>query len=279
MIPFELEYLRPATLEEAANAYVQCRDNGLNPVYYAGGTEIVTFCRAHKMQPGALIDIKHIPECLELGEHADELVFGTALSLNTIIEHNAFPLLSRIAEGIADHTVRNRLTLGGNLAGRLPYRETALACLLSDATVEIFGPGGTRQIAFSELCQTQLLLEDGEFLVHIRVSKALSLAPWFYRRKTQSSRVDYPIASAAFLRHNGQIRMAIGGAFPCPVRASHAEAVLNDAQISLAESPARALGRIAFHANDDHRASSEYRTMLLKKMVQEALEWNAEVME
>lgn len=279
MIPFDLEYFCPDTLQEAADTYVQCRDNGLNPLYYAGGTEIVTFCRAHKIQPGALIDIKHIPECLELGECADELVFGAALSLNTIIECNAFPLLTRIAEAIADHTVRNRLTPGGNLAGRLPYRETALACLLSDATVQIAGPAGTRQMAFSELCQTRLLLEDGEFLVHIRVPKALSRAPWFYRRKTKYSRVDYPIASAAFLRHNGQMRMAIGGAFPCPVRASQTEAVLNDEHIPIAERPSKALEAIAFYANDDHRASSKYRVELLKNMIYEALEWNDELNE
>jgi xanthine dehydrogenase FAD-binding subunit len=256
------------------NAYVQCRDNGLNPMYYAGGTEIVTFCRAHKIQPGALIDIKHIPECLEMGERADELVFGSAFSLNAIIERNVFPLLSRIAEGIADHTVRNRLTLGGNLAGRLPYRETALACLLSDAIAQIAGPVGTREIAFSELCQTRLLLEDGEFLAHIRVSKALSRAPWFFRRKTASSRVDYPIVSAAFLQRDGNIRMAVGGAFFFPVRASQAEAVLNDTNISLAERPAKVLEAIAFHANDDFRASSEYRFELLKNMLHEALEWS-----
>ena len=64
MIPFDFEYLRPESLEEAWGSYTLMQNHGLNPVYYAGGTEIVTYCRTHNIQPGAIIDLKHVPECL-----------------------------------------------------------------------------------------------------------------------------------------------------------------------------------------------------------------------
>jgi CO/xanthine dehydrogenase FAD-binding subunit len=56
----------------------------------------------------------------------------------------------------------------------------------------------------------------------------LSSAPAYYRRKTKNSRIDYPIASAAFIKDGQQIRMAIGGVFHFPVRSLEAETVLND---------------------------------------------------
>ena len=113
MIPFDFEYLRPESLTEAITSYQQLHQEGLQPIYYAGGTEIVTFCRAGKMRPDAVIDVKCIPECRILETDGDVVICGAALPLNAIIIWNGFPLLSEVAQAIADHTVRNRLTLGG----------------------------------------------------------------------------------------------------------------------------------------------------------------------
>ena len=81
MIPFDLVYYRPGSLAEAVEAYAQAERDGLTPAYLAGGTEITTFCRMGKLKPGALVDIKRIPECRARGVEQDELVFGAALTL------------------------------------------------------------------------------------------------------------------------------------------------------------------------------------------------------
>ncbi len=270
MIPFNFLYHRPATLAEAVEAYARADREGLNPAYLAGATEITTFCRMGRTKPGALVDVKRIPECRARGEEGNDLVFGAALTLNELIEGSAFPLL-RQASVIVDHTVRNRLTLGGNLAGMLPYRETVLPLLLSDATARLAGPAGERTVPLAALFSQRLLLGPGELLVQIRVPKAMAARACFYRRRVRKGRFDYPLVTACFLHTGGALRMAVSGAFAFPLRCLEAEQVLNDDAIPLAGRPPAVVSAAPYPLLDDMRASAAYRRMLFEKCVGEAL--------
>ena len=92
MNAFNFIYHRPGSLAEAVEAYAQADKEGLKPAFLAGGTEITTFCRMGRMRPGALVDIKRIPECRARGVEGNDLVFGAALTLNEVIESDSFPL-------------------------------------------------------------------------------------------------------------------------------------------------------------------------------------------
>lgn len=270
MIPFNLVYYRPDTLAEAVEAWSRAERDGLTPSYLAGGTEITTFSRRGKMKPGALVDIKRIAECRVLGGEGEEAVFGAALTLNEVVESDSFPLLGRAA-AIADHTVRNRLTLGGNIAGKLPYRETALPFLIAEASARLVGPGGERVAPVSDLFRKRLLLEPGELLVQLRVPKALTARPWFYRRRVRKTRLDYPLVTACFLAANGAIRMAVTGAFGFPLRSREAEEGLNDGAIPPGERPRRAVDAVPHGIHEDMRGTAAYRRMLLEDCVGGAL--------
>lgn len=272
MIFLNFDYFRPTTIEEACEVYAFMQKNGHSPQYYAGGAEIVTYCRTNQLQPGAVIDLKHIPACLELTITEEDVVLGAALTLNTIIEANLYPLLSDVAGAIADHSVRNRITLGGNMAGRLPYRETLLPLLIADASVQLAGPQGQRSVALESLFDKSLLLKEGEFIVQIRIPKSMTTAPGLYRRRTRQSRVAYPIASGSFLKHAGRLRMAIGGVYGFPVRSIEAEKRLNDPDASQLEHLPTILDAIPLKLLDDQRASAVYRQMLLTQILQEAFE-------
>ena len=67
-------------------------------------------------------------------ERGRQLRFGACLTLNEAAGAGAIPAAGGGVCGVADHTVRNSITLGGNIAGRLPYREAVLPFLLADAT-------------------------------------------------------------------------------------------------------------------------------------------------
>jgi CO/xanthine dehydrogenase FAD-binding subunit len=224
------------------------------------------------MRPDAVIDLKCIPECQMLGTDGDVVICGAALPLNTIITWNGFPLLSEVAQAVADHTVRNRLTLGGNIAGHLPYRETVLPLLLADAVVQIAGPQGERLVPIQDIFQKRLMLAEGEMLVQIHVPKYYLAASTWYQRKTKHSRIDYPIASAAFLKDEGQIHMAIGGISGFPFRSVELEVTLNDTGRSLAVRASHIANNLPFPVTSNHRASAEYRKILLEHMIFDALE-------
>jgi xanthine dehydrogenase molybdenum-binding subunit len=270
MIPFDFIYHRPRSLAEAVEAYAQADRDGLTPAYLAGGTEITTFCRMGKMKPGALVDIKRIPECCARGVEGNELVFGAALTLNDVIEGDSFPLL-RQASVLVDHTVRNRLTLGGNIAGMLPYRETVLPFLLADATARLVSPTGERRVPLAEVFSEQLRLGPGELLAQVRVPKAMASQASFYRRRVRKGRFDYPLVTVCCLQVNKALRMAVSGAFSFPLRCGESEKVLNDGAIPLAKRPAAVIDSFPHTLVEDMRASAAYRRMLFQKCVGEAL--------
>jgi CO/xanthine dehydrogenase FAD-binding subunit len=149
MIPFEIVYRRPQTIDEAVAAWLSLPEGS---VFYSGGTEIVTGSRTGTYRPEAIIDVKGLPECRARGLRDSQregqragtgyqaLYFGSALSLNELVLDPSFPLLSVAVRKIADHSVRNRITLGGNVAGRLPYREALLPFLAADGVAHLAGP-------------------------------------------------------------------------------------------------------------------------------------------
>ncbi|MFW5795913.1 MAG: FAD binding domain-containing protein [Alkalispirochaeta sp.] len=176
MIPFDVDYVQAATAAEAIAAWSEATAEGKTPRYFGGGTEIVTMARDNKLAADVLIDYKRVPETrvgavqrrapgaarstaadpADAGGAAiatDPGItdanpvasgrFGAALRLNEIADTGAFALLGHCAAGVADRTVRNSITLGGNIAGMLPYREAVLPFLLLDGTVTTAAPAAT----------------------------------------------------------------------------------------------------------------------------------------
>jgi len=275
VIHFDVAYLRPESVAEAVEAYAEAAGKGQHPVYYAGGTEITTFCRTGKIRPGCLIDIKGIPDCQALGVEGgpgrDELVFGAGLTLNRVIESELFAPLSRACEHIADHTVRNRLTLGGNIAGQLPYREALLPLLAGDARFVLAGPAGLRTLRAEDAFASRLVHAEGELLVQVRIDRRAAALPSFHRRRERGGRIDYPLLSICLLRESDSIRMAVSGAYSHPVRDPAAEAILADRALSPQERAGAAAQAIPHQFLEDFRASGAYRRHLFGLALAEGL--------
>ncbi len=271
MIAHDIEFIRPQSTAEAVAAYRECSEAGLNPEYFAGGTELVTMARDGKLSAGAFIDLKTIPETYRLGPEDGELCIGTSVRLNDLSKRLDVPLMTRCIENLADHTVRNSITLGGNIAGRLPYREAMLPLLLSDAGAVVAGGGGaveTRRIPLRELFDKRLRLAPGEFLLSLHIPEELSRAPFWYRRWVRSARVDYPIVTLACIASEDSLLFASSGSFAYPVwgsvpfeelRENQAEAVVN-----------RVLEDLGSFRSDS-RASAEYRRALMAQGLKRAL--------
>ena len=271
MIASDLVYVRPDTAEEAVDAW--SRHEGAR--YLAGGTEIATSARrtaAYGLR--ACIDVKRIAEANVLETSGDHLCLGAALSLSSVAEQNAFPLLGATLRGIADHTVRNRLSLGGNVAGLLPYREAVLPLLLADASMRSIVPGQPgahpirRQRKLRDAFDKRLLLAPGELVLAFCIPLEAPDWPWCHRRKTRTGPVDYPLVATAMVRVGDSVRLAIAGAHPYPVRSDAVDAALSTDGPAALPSALAAFGPPC----SDSRASAEYRAALLHDMVRASLE-------
>ena len=272
MIPFDFTYCRPDSLEEAAEAYARLDSGGRNAAYYAGGSEIITMCRAGSVRPDAVIDIKAIPECKELAADGQALHIGAACTLNQIKESGLFPLLGLACGRIADHTNQCRITLGGNLCGTIIYRETSLPLLLSDAFVTLCGPQGERTAPFSHVFQERMRLKPGEMVVQAHIPARFLHARHFHVKRTANEKIDYPLLSVAALWEGDFLRAAFSGICSWPFRSERIESVLNDRALPCGARAEKAAELLPEPAYEDAEGSGEYRLFVLKNTLAALLE-------
>ena len=270
MIGAGLRYGRPETIREALDAFRTEKEAGWTPLYYAGGTEAATLGKKGKIALDTLIDLKGIPECMELGTEENFLRIGAALPLNTVIDSGLFPLFSSLASGIADRTVRNRLSVGGNIAGRLPYREAVLPFLLTGARAVIAGPEGVRTEPVMVCFDKRLILQPGEFIVRFEVPAVTVNLPFCAIRKTGHSRIDYPIVHAVGVAAEGKIRIAVSGLCSFPFRSAEVEEPLN-AGGTVESRVQTAINALPGPVRNDSRAGRDYRTFLARQAFEETV--------
>ncbi|MFK9090455.1 FAD binding domain-containing protein [Bacillus salipaludis] len=272
MIPFDFEYYKPQTISEAVQTFQELRNQGKQVMYYCGGTEFITFSRINKMEAEAVIDIKGLPDCHVFEQLGDQLVIGSAVSLNKISESNLFPLLGNTVKQVADHTSRNKITIGGNINSRLIYREGILPLLLTDAKVKIAGIDGETVLPLEDVFNQEVKLGAGQFLVQIFIKKSYMSLPFVCLKKTKISKIGYPVVSIAALVKEQQIHAAFSGVCEYPFRSSQVEAALNETSLSKAERIDKAVTLLPSQIVDDIQASREYREFVLKNALLEIVE-------
>ena len=272
MIPYDFEYYRPRSITEALQLYSKLYQEGKNPLYYGGGTEIITLGRSKKNYTNSVIDIKEITECNVLGRHQHYIVLGAALTLTRVTEANIFPILSKTASRAADHTARNKITLGGNIAGEIPYREAVLPFLLADSTLVIAGIEGIHYVSIHRLFIEKLRLNKGEFLLQIITDIGYAELPFYSVKKRKLEKIDYPVITLAALKKGNKIRMAFSGLCAFPFRSSVMEIEINNNQLSIKDRIERTVLRIPAPVLDDIRGSREYRLFVLRNLLQDMLE-------
>jgi CO/xanthine dehydrogenase FAD-binding subunit len=272
MIPFNFIYYRPDTLGEAVETYTQLAREGKKPVYYAGGSEIISMCRAGAIEPDAVIDIKNIPDCMILAKDEKKLHIGAACTLSQIKESKLSPLLGHAAGRIADHTNQCRITLGGNLCGSIIYRETSLPLLVADADITIFGPAGERTVAFSSVFNGRIHMAPAEMIVKVHISEWAMKAKYFHIKKTACEKIDYPLVSVTAIIKDGRLLVALSGVCSYPFRGRSMEAVLNDRNREICDRAEMAATLLPEPAHSDPEASGEYRAFALRNTFVEILE-------
>lgn len=267
MIPFNFDYFKPDSIEEAIKTYTSEWKLGKKVVYFTGGTEVITFSRGGKMTADAVIDLKGIPDCTVLEMVGEELIIGAAITLNQLIESDVFPLLSETARRIADHTSRNKITIGGNLMSKLNYKECILPLLVAEAVVVIVGPKGMEELPAEKLASG--ILEEGTFLTQIIVPVSNLNLPYTSLKRTRTTKVGYPIVSLAALIKEDRIRVAFSGLDEYPFRSAVVEATLNDRTLSDEQRISKAIAKLPTSISDDFLASKGFRKFTLGKLLTE----------
>jgi aerobic carbon-monoxide dehydrogenase medium subunit len=160
MYPAQFEYYRASTVQEALQLMAQHSGAKL----LAGGHSLIPMMKLRLAQPPALIDIGRISDLAGVTESDNRLLIGSLTThaelaaSRMVIQH--CPLLSEAAGLIADPQVRNKGTIGGNLAHADPGSDLPAVILALDGVLHMVGPDGDRQVKakdfFLDLLTTEL---------------------------------------------------------------------------------------------------------------------------
>jgi CO/xanthine dehydrogenase FAD-binding subunit len=271
MIPYNFEYYQPASVYEAVNLYQTLDAQKKQPLYFSGGTEIITMGRVNHLYTGAVIDLKRIPECRIMAGRERNLILGSALSLSELYDSRVFPLLGETGAGVADRTSRNKITFGGNICGRLIFREVVLPLLLTDSDVVVAGPAGMKQAPILRLFDRNLKLQRGEFLVQSVTDQSYVRMPYLTIKKRKGSAIDYPLVTVAAIRTDTEIRVAFSGVCAFPFRSQAVEAVLNNRGAPLQERIDQAVRSLPAPILSDMKGSAPYRELVLKNTLEDIM--------
>jgi len=284
MIPGSFDYHVPHTLDEAIALLAQLGDGAK---ILAGGQSLLPAMRFRLAAPEALIDINRLRDLAYVEERDDHLAIG-ALTREHQLEESplvarSYPLLLDTAKVVADPLVRNRATVGGNLAHADPANDHPATMLAYDATIVARGAKGTRTIAIDDFFVGlfENSLQPGEVLTEIRIPKPGPGSGGAYL-KLERKVGDYAVAAVAVqLQVAGgavsRVRIGLTNVGPVPKRAESAEAAL--AGKAPTDDVVEAAGRAAAAECDpsaDLRGEVDYKRdmvrVLTKRAVRRAVE-------
>ena len=273
MISNSFEYHQVYTVAEAITLFQQLDQAGKSPVYYNGGTEIITMIRIHALyrEIQAIINIKNIPECNVIDFHDDRLIIGGSITLANLEEREVFPLLSKNCSRIADHTSREKITIAGNICGSIPYKEAILPLLLTDATLIIASESGMKEVSLQKIFDKHIHLDHGAFIVQIAINQSYLHLKFVSKKITKIGRIGYPVLTVNGLRMEDKMRFAFSGLCAFPFRSYKVENILNNVDYNFEEKIDEVIKELPAPILHDAHGSSAYREFVLQYLLEESL--------
>src|SRR5436190_13156622 len=147
MLLREVEYARPATVEEAVRLLSE--NDGARAL--AGGQTLINVMKARAASPDMLIDLNRLEELKGIDLDSDGTVtIGAMATYSEVMasaEARARPILGEVCAQIADVQVRNRGTMGGNVCSNDPTNHLPPLMVSLGATMHITGRNGERAVS------------------------------------------------------------------------------------------------------------------------------------
>jgi len=277
-------FWRPGTLSELLELLSTYPDAQL----VAGATELgLKITKLFQSFP-TLISVENVAELTVLESDLAKWRVGAAVTLTQVWDAlgTEFPALASMFRWFGSRQIRNRATLGGNLATASPIGDSAPVLLALDASLVLESVDGSRIVPLNEffLGYRKTGLRPGEIIREILIPRgqsAVGTSREFTRFYKVSRRreMDISTVSGSFrvrLDASGKVdlaRVVYGGVAPTPVRASDVEAALvggewNRGTITeISQILARRFAPIS-----DVRGSADYRAALVVELMEKFFE-------
>jgi carbon-monoxide dehydrogenase medium subunit len=260
----EVEYARPATVEEAISLLAGYE--GARPL--AGGQTIVNVMKARAAAPDVLVDLADLQELRTIGFSSDRLLeIGAMVTYAQLVSSSevevARPILAEVAATIGDVQVRNRGTVGGNVCVSDPTNHLPPLLVALGATFTIRGPESERTVPAGEFFVGVYItaVGEGELLTKVNVPPSNDAGDGF-AGVTIGKHGTYIANAAASVSDDG-VRIALGCVAAVPLRATAMEERLAGGDFSeeAVRGAAQGVGASLDPPSDVH-GSADYRRHL-----------------
>ena len=283
MFAAEFEYRKAGSVDDAIRLLSANPDARL----LAGGHSLIPLMRFRLARPAMLIDIGAIYGLRGISVNGDAITIGALTSHAAIAAspavRGANGLLAEAAGGIGDPAVRNRGTIGGNLAHADPASDWATVLTALGATVSVRGPAGARDIAAADFIADAFAtaLGEDEIITSVSVPALASNQRAEYAKMAHPASFYAVVGGAVVVTMDGDrctaASVAVGGLTPRPVKAAAVEQALAGSALTM-----DTIAEAASHLGDDLAAagvdligdvyaSAEYRAGVAPVEVKHAL--------
>lgn len=265
-------FLQPTTLA----ALTDCLKRHPKARLVAGATDLWLESTQRLARFEHVIDVTRVAELNDIDEAtlADGRSgwwIGAAVTysrLEPLLEAH-YDAFAHLLHRLGSQQVRNRGTLGGNVANASPIGDTPPVLLALGSRLRLVGPEGERELPLDDffLDYKRTALREGEairaiFLPHPEAGQTLKVWKLSKRREDDISAV---LGAFAYRLENGvmrDVRLAFGGMAAIPKRAANAEAALEGKAPDLAAfQAAREALSNDFQPMSDVRGSAHYRRL------------------
>lgn len=279
----DFEYAAATTIDEAVSLLAARGDRAK---VLTGGTDILVQLREGMREADLVVDLKKIPELMDLSfSRQVGLRLGAAVPCTRIYNDPAvaaaYPGLVDSARIIGGWQIQSRASIGGNLCNSSPAADSIPALIAYNVTCHLSGPGGKRTVPVAEFCTApgRNVLGRGEILTTLEFPAPQPKSSAAYQRFIPRNEMDIAVVGAAsWVQLNAagdrieQARIALAAVAPTPVLAKAASEFLAG-QPATPGTFAKAgdLARQAAKPISDKRGPAEYRVHLVGVLVQRTL--------
>mgnify|MGYP000173708539 CR=1 FL=1 len=277
MIPAPFTYHRPADIASALKILGEYGDDAR---VVAGGHSLIPMMKLRLTAIDHLIDLQGVESLRGIRVSGRDIRIGAMVTQAEILADRALaaavPVLAEAALQIADPQVRNLGTIGGNVANGDPGNDLPALMQCLDATYEIEGPGGPRDVAARDFYDSAYVTAraDDEILLAVRFTAPEGGAAYVKQKRKIG---DYATAATAvaLVKSGGKCAsasIAMTNLADTPVWAQDAGAALVGTDCSpAAVKAAVAAMQEAISPVEDNRGPVDFKRHVAGRLLAEAI--------
>jgi carbon-monoxide dehydrogenase medium subunit len=280
MFAQDFEYYRARSLADAHD--LMARHPGAKLI--AGGHSLLPLMKLRLAVPPALVDIGRLTELRGIARQGDTVRIG-ALTTHQELAASAdlrklVPALAEAAGKVGDPAVRNRGTIGGNVAHADPASDLPIVLVALGARMVAAGPQGERRIGAEDFftgIMTTGLREDEILLAIEAPASPRGQGSAYEKFSHPASRYAVVGAAALVTVQDGTCsaaRIAVGGLLPSARRVPSVERALAGKALtpdSIAAAAAAVSADLGADVAGDLFASADYRAAMAPIYVRRAV--------